>query len=178
LQSWWMNWFGKHLREGLIRMGGKTSRGRIVRPGDRINLIKGLIIILALTEGIRKTTGVDMKRFLFFPFPAYIYPPAMQLMLNTYYLITADTEQKRKSAISGLKNNLKLLIPFSGATKRWWQYIKGEITLKEWLFYVEKTEEKKKVAPTVIGKPSIPKISIPKISIGKIKRISPVKSKF
>ncbi len=152
LQSWWMNWFGKHLREGLIRMGGKTSRGRIVRPGDRINLIKGLAVIFALTEAVRKETGIDMKRFLFFPFPTYIYPPAMQLMLNTYYFITADTEQKRKSAISGLKNNLKLLIPFSGAWRRYWQFIRGEITLKEWLFYMER---KKK------GQPPL-KITIPK----------------
>ena len=167
LQSWYMNWFGKHLREGLIRMGGKTSRGRIVRPGDRVNLIKGLIVILALTEGIKRETGIDMRRFLFFPFPTYIFPPAMQLILNTYKLITADSDSKRKSAINNLKNNLKLLIPFSGATKRWWQYIKGEITLKEWLFYMERRKAKISREPLKIIIPESGKLKFtePKLDI-------------
>ena len=165
LQSWWMNWFGKHLREGLIRMGGKTSRGRIVRPGDRINFIKGLLVILGLTEAIKRKTGIDMRRFLFFPFPTYIYPPAMQLMLNTYYLITANTDQKRKSAINGLKNNIKLLIPFSGAWKRYWQFIKGEITLKEWLFYMEKEEKKQPPLKITIPKEGKLKFTEPKLDI-------------
>jgi len=51
---------------------------------------------------------------------------------------------------------------------------------KDWMnlfVYLEK-EKKKKVEPTVIGKPSISKITIPKISKIKINKISPVKVKF
>ena len=165
LQSWWMNWFGKHLREGLIRMGGKTSRGRIVRPGDRINLIKGLAVIFALTEAVRMKTGIDMKRFLFFPFPTYVYPHLLQLMLNTYKLVTADSDQKRKSAINGLRNNLILLIPFSGSWKRYWQFIKGEITLKEWLFYMERKEKAPPPLEITIPKEGKLKFTEPKLDI-------------
>lgn len=147
LNSWWMNYFGGHAPEMFSRTRGTTGRGRAVRRIDRTNALKGLAIILGISAAIKEKTGVDPSRFLVFPFPSYIYPHLFQVMVNTYGALTAKNQKEMDTHQSKLKSNFKMLIPYSGAWRRYIQFLRGELTWKEWMFYVEQ-EATKSIAPT------------------------------
>jgi len=143
LQSWWQNFFFKHQREGLTRMiRGRTSRGKLIRPIDRINWIKGTLIILGVLEGLRRTTGLDYQRFLFLwgPAPSYLSPPG-QMLLGIYKYMTAKTDYEKSQAERQIKYSYKAFIPGSMAWRDLTAYMKGEKDLKEFLFYTEKEEQ-------------------------------------
>ena len=146
LNSWWMNYFGQHAPEMFNRTRGTTGRGRAVRRIDRTNALKGLAIILGISAAMKEKTGVDPARFLVFPFPSYVYPHLFQVMLNTYYVFGAKNEKERATYAKKLKSNFKMLIPYSGAWKRYVQFLRGELTWKGWMFYVEQ-EAKRKAKP-------------------------------
>jgi hypothetical protein len=95
---------------------------------------------------LKEKTGVDPARFLVFPFPSYVYPHLFQVMLNTYYVFGAKNDKERATYSKRLKSNFKMLIPYSGAWKRYIQFLRGELTWKEWMFYIE--QEARGEAPT------------------------------
>lgn len=146
LQSWWQNYFFKHLRECWIRtFTGETSRGKYVRPVDRINWLKGSMTILGITEGIRATTGLDYKRFYFGLGPAPFYlPPLGQLINGTIRYMTAKSDRQRKQALSTLKYVYKAFVPGSMAWRDLEKFMSSEHNLKQYLFYTEEGEEIKK----------------------------------
>jgi len=147
LQSWWQNFFFKHHREALSRMiRGKTSWGKPIPPSWRLNWIKGTAVILGILEGLRRATGLDYKRFLFLwgPLPAYLSPPG-QILVGLMKYITARSDWQRDQAKRQIKYSYKAIVPGSLAWRdfsRWWR---GEISLKELLFYTEKGKKKKTI---------------------------------
>ena len=148
LNSWWMNYWGRHFREMLSRCRGRTGRGRILTKWERLNAFKGLAIIMGIGEAVRRKYKLRTSEFLAFVFPVYIYPHLYQVMINTYDALTATVQSERDKAQKKLKYNLKMLIPFSGAFKEYTKFIRGEITLKEYLFYVEKVSKGETPSPT------------------------------
>ncbi len=149
LQSWWQNFFFKHQREALSRMiSGITSRGKIIKPSDRINWLKGTIILYGIFEGLRKATGLDYRKFVFLWGPAPVYlSPQGQIALGVYKLIVARTERERKAAISQIRFSYKAFIPGSLAWKDLTRYLKGETDIKEFLFYTERKGKPEKRVP-------------------------------
>ena len=141
LNSWWMNYFGRHWREMMSRCRGTTGRGRILTTWERWNAIKGLAIILGVGEAVRRKYKLRISEFLAFPFPKYIQTHLFQIMINTYGALTAATQKERDTYQSRVKYNLKMLVPYSGAYKEYIKFINGEITLKEYLFYVEQVSK-------------------------------------
>lgn len=140
LQSWWMNFYFKHIREAFTRtFTGRTSRGKLIKPSDRTNWLKGTIIILGLLEGVRRITGLDYGRFLFLwgPAPAYLSPPG-QLLVGLYGVLTAKTEWQRNKALRQMKYSWRAFIPGSMAWRDLIGYLHKEKTLKELLFYTKR----------------------------------------
>ena len=155
LQSWWQNFFFKHQREAISRMvSGRTSTGKLIRPIDRINWIKGSTIMLGTMEGLRRATGLDYLRFVFLwgPAPAYLSPPG-QILLGTYKLLTAKTDYEKSQAIRQIAYSYKAFIPGSMAWRDLSRFLKGETNMKEFLFYTEKVEKKKKEEEGFLGPP-------------------------
>jgi len=146
LNSWWMNYWGRHFREMMARCRGTTGRGRILTRWERLNAFKGLAIILGIGEAVRRKYKLRTSEFLAFVFPVYIFPHLYQVMVNTYGALTARNKKERNTFQAKLKYNLKMLSPFSGALKEYAKFLRGEITLKEYLFYVERVS-KGKVPP-------------------------------
>ncbi|MHA1400054.1 MAG: hypothetical protein ACTSQE_06880 [Candidatus Heimdallarchaeaceae archaeon] len=154
LQSWWQNFFFKHYRECITRtVRGRTSRGKLIRPSDRINWLKGTVVILGVTEALRRATGLDYQRFLFLagPAPTLLSPPA-QVVLGMYKLMTANTEYQRMEAERQIKYSYKAFIPGSMAWRDMMEYLHGEKTMKEYLFYTEK-RGKEKAKKGLLGPP-------------------------
>ena len=147
LQSWVMNYFGKHVPEMSRRtFKGATGTGRIVPKAERYRAAKGLATLVAVLGILKKLTGIDMLKFAFFPFPTLVAPHAGQMVLHTYgYLLALINGEDAQGSLDKLQNNLKLLIPFSGATKRYLQMVRGDITVKEWLFYMENNNNWKQI---------------------------------
>ncbi len=147
LQSWTMNYFGKHVPEMMRRtFKGVTGRGRIVPKAERWRAAKGLAYLLVMLGALKKATGIDMIKFAFFPFPSAALPHLGQIATATYQCFLALTdEEERKGAWSKLKKSLQLLLPFSGAIKRYVKFLRGDLTLKEWLFYTEQDNEWKQI---------------------------------
>ena len=125
---------------------GKTSWGKPIPPSWRFNSIAGTMIIFGILEGLRKAMGLDYEKFLFLwgPAPAYLSPP-MQIILGTYKYIVAQNDWQRDKAIRQIKYSYKAFIPGSMAWRDLSQYLKGEKTLKEYLFYTQKEPPKGKV---------------------------------
>ena len=153
LQSWWQNYFFKHMREGMIRtFSGETSRGKYIRPVDRINYLKGTATILGLTEGLRLGTGLDYKRFYFGLGPAPVYlSPLGQIMLGTVRYLTAKSDTQRTRARNQIKYSYKAFIPGSMAWKDLMRFMRGEDDLKQFLLYTEYAaeEEEEKIRKKV-----------------------------
>jgi len=176
LQSWWMNYFTKFLNEAKDRgLKGKPSwsgeGGPTLPWSRRVNFAKYLIIGGAIL------TAMGYKRsFMIGVLPGYL-SPAGQLGIGFYNYAIADSDWQKKRALNQMYYAWKAFIPGSLAWRDFISVWNGEKELEEILFY-GKEEEKKKVEPTVIGKPSISKITIPKISKIKINKISPIKIKF
>jgi hypothetical protein len=149
LQSWWQNYFFKHWREGMIRtFTGETSRGKYIRPVDRLNFLKGQMTILLLTEAVRKTTGLDYERFYLGLGPAPFYlSPLGAVVMGTVRYMTAKTDAQRKRALSSLKYSYKAFIPGSLAWRDLQRFLSGEYNLKQYLFYTEPPRE-----PTTQGR--------------------------
>ena len=108
-----------------------------------------MAIILGVGEAVRRKYKLRIAEFLFFPFPTYVYPHLFQVMINTYGALTAKNQKEMDTFQSKLKHNLKMLVPYSGAWKRYMQFLRGELTLKEWMFYVEKEAKKTPLKITV-----------------------------
>jgi len=153
LQSWWFNYMFMHLRECAHRMAfGTTSRGKILRPQDRINALKGMLMMLAVLNAVAEVTGLGYQRFFLPPGSAPQYlSPTPRLLLNVYRFLTATTPKARRSAWGGIKTSAKAHIPFWLAVKEINELGKGEITVREWLFYLlnpetlEQAQERRKV---------------------------------
>lgn len=176
LQSWWMNYFTKFLREATHRaLKGRPSWSGEDGPtfpwSRRVNFLKYLVI-----GGAILTALGYRKSFMLGVAPTYL-SPAGQLTLGFYNYATATSDWQKKRALNQIYYSWKAFVPGSLAWRDFIAVWNGEKELEEILFY-GKTEEKKKVEPTVIGKPSISKITIPKISKIKINKISPIKIKF
>lgn len=139
LQSWWQNYFFKHMREGMIRtFSGETSKGKYIRPVDRINYLKGTTTILGLTEGVRLATGLDYKRFYFGVGPAPVYlSPLGQVMIGSIRYLTAKSDAQRSRAMYQMKYSYKAFVPGSMAWKDLSRFLRGEDDLKQFLFYTE-----------------------------------------
>ena len=146
LQSWWQNFFFKHQREALSRMiRGVTSRVKIIRAEDRINWIKGTMLLYGIFEGLRRATGLDYRKFVFLWGPAPLYlSPQGQIALGVYKLIVAKDDRDRKAAIKQMQYSYKAFIPGSMAWKDLSRYLRGETDLKEFLFYTQKEKEEEK----------------------------------
>ena len=138
LQSWWMNYFGKHVSEMSKRtFKGKTGRGRVIRKSDRSLSVRGMIAIFAMMAALKKYTGIDMIRYTIFPLPEMgKLPHGGQLLIDTYKIFQGSVEEK-KQAIKEVGKGLQLLIPFSGAYKRYKDWFTGEISTKKMFFYME-----------------------------------------
>jgi len=175
LQSWWMNYFTKFLREATYRaFKGRPSwsgeDGPTLPWSRRVNFLKYLVIGGAIL------TSLGYRRsFLLGVAPTWL-SPAGQLALGIYNYATADEDWKREKALRQIYYSWKAFIPGSLAWRDFLAVWKGEKELNEILFYGKK--EEKKPEAIKIGKPSIEKITIPKISGIKINKISPVKTKF
>ncbi|MFZ7134346.1 MAG: hypothetical protein ACOWWR_18525 [Eubacteriales bacterium] len=141
LNSWWMNYFGKHMTEGWIRtFTGRTSKGKLLRPIDRLNYIKGQIIIWGICKALMEAFDLDYERFLFLlgPLPLYLSPVG-QLIFGTFNYISGDDRAKAK-ALSQIKYSLGAFIPGSMAWRDLRAYLRGDKTLKGLLFYTKKED--------------------------------------
>lgn len=142
LQSWWQNYFFKHVPEFLRRaFDSTTSRGKLIPPEDRWRYLQGLAVILGTTEGVRRATGLDYKRFLFMlgPAPATMSPPG-QLVLGLWKYLTATTERGKADGLRQIKYSWRAFVPGSMAWRDLMKFINEEATLKEYLFYTEQEE--------------------------------------
>jgi len=161
LQSWSMNFFGKHVKEMMNRsVRGISGSGRIVRKIDRGNAIKGMAIIAAITAALERATGISMGKFLLCPFPTMFISPALKTLYDTGSLITGVatdfvkvlTEGKdAKTILDGMEEHaryigkdLSLLIP-KNAIEKWLSWLRGETSTKEFLFYTNTNEEWKQI---------------------------------
>ncbi len=161
LQSWWMNYFTKFLRETTHRVfKGRPSwsgeDGPTLPWSRRVNCLKYLIIGGAIL------TALGYRRsFLLGVAPVYL-SPAGQLSLGMYNYATATEDWQKKRALKQIYYSWKAFIPGSLAWRDFLAVWKGEKDLEEILFYAKK--EEKKVQPPL-------KITIPKS--GKLKFTEP-----
>lgn len=166
LQSWWMNYFTKFLRESTHRaFKGRPSwsgeDGPTLPWSRRVNFLKYLIL-----GGWVLTTLGYRKSFLLGVAPTYL-SPAMQLALGMYNYAIATEDWKRKKALNQIYYSWKAFIPGSLAWRDFIAVWNGEKDLEEILFYGKK--EEKKVQPPL-------KITIPKGGKLKFIEIKPKKS--
>lgn len=165
LQSWWMNYFTKFLREATYRvLKGETGYGQKLPWSYRINFAKYLIIGGAIL------TALGYRRsFLLGVAPTWL-SPAAQVALGFYNYATAKYDWQRNKALKQIHNSWKAFVPGSLAWKDFMAAWNGEKDLKD-LFFYKKVVEKKKISPPL-------KIAIPKSE--KLKFIEPelkIKSK-
>lgn len=159
LQSWWMNYFTKFLREAAYRFTkGETGYGQKLPWSYRINFAKYLIIGGAIL------TALGYRRsFLLGVAPIWL-SPAMQVALGFYNYVTATSDWQRQKALRQIKYSWTAFIPGSLAWKDFIAVWNGEKDLKYLFFYKKIEKEKEKIPPPL-------EIKIPKS--GKLKFIEP-----
>ena len=149
LQSWWMNYFSKFLREALYRgFKGRPSwageDGPTLPWSRRVNSLKYLII-----GGAILTSLGYRKSFMLGVAPTYL-SPAGQVALGFYNYATADEDWKREKALKQIYYSWKAFIPGSLAWRDFLAVWKGEKELNEILWYAKKEEKPKgKPVPSV-----------------------------
>jgi hypothetical protein len=123
-----------------------------------------------------------MIKYTIFPFPNLrSISHSGKLLLDTYTVFIGTLEEK-KTALKDVSKALALLIPFSGAYKQYKEWIIGDISTKQLLFYMEydnnwkqiwvKTSPKKGVQSKPIGKIGGKSVKIGGTSKGKIGSIT------
>jgi len=151
LQSWFMNYFGKHIPEAITRtFTGRTSRGKLLRPIDRVNWLKGTAFIVGTLWGLRKLFKLGYERYLLpwgIALNTNFLSPLGQVITGTFNWITANSNYARKQAEWKIKSASKVFVPYFLAIDDAIKWINGEKSLKESLFYTEKEEEKKRTIP-------------------------------
>ena len=134
LQSWWMNYFTKFLREAIYRgFKGRPSwsgeDGPTLPWSRRINFLKYVII-----GGAILTSLGYKKSFMLGVAPTYL-SPAGQLALGMYNYATAKEDWQRKRALNQIYYSWRAFIPGSLAWRDFLAVWKGEKELNEILFY-------------------------------------------
>lgn len=139
LQSWSMNYFFKHVPEMATRtFTGRTSRGKLLRPIDRLNAIKGLAIISGITYALKELGDYAYDKYLLpwgIALNANIVSPAGQVFGGVINYITAYSDWERVKAEKQIKDAWKLFIPGSLAYKDITDWLNGNKSLDESLFY-------------------------------------------
>lgn len=169
LQSWGMNYFTKHVPEMTTRtFTGRTGRGRLIRPADRINALKGLAIISAITYGLKKAGDYAYERYLLpwgILLSANLTSPATQVFAGIFNYLVATTDYQREKAKKQIKDAWKLFIPGSLAYQDFMDWITGKKSLDETLFYKdwkkvqEEVQKQKELEKELMSKK--PKTSTP-----------------
>jgi len=141
LQSWWMNYFTKFLREATHRaLKGRPSwsgeDGPTLPWSRRVNFLKYVII-----GGAILTSLGYKKSFMLGVAPTYL-SPAGQVALGFYNYATATEDWQRKRALNQIYYSWKAFIPGSLAWRDFMAVWNGEKELNEILFYGK--EEAKK----------------------------------
>jgi hypothetical protein len=139
LQSWSLNYFFKHVPEMITRtFTGRTSRGKLLRPIDRLNAIKGLAIIAGITYGLKELGDYAYDKYLLpwgIALNANIVSPAGQVFGGIINYVTAYNDWERVKAEKQIKDAWKLFIPGSLAYKDFTDWLNGNKSLDESLFY-------------------------------------------
>ena len=141
-----MNYFGKHVGEMSKRtFQGKTGRGRVIPKAHRSLSVRGMVLIFGLMSALKRYTGIDMIKYTIFPFPDLkSISHGGTLLVDTYTAFVGNLEEK-KIALKNIGKALGLLIPFSGAYKQYKQWIIGDISTKQLLFYMEYDNQWKQI---------------------------------
>jgi len=160
-QSWWMNYLGNHVPEAMIRaFAGKTSTGKLIPWHHRFDFLKGTLIIVALTESLRRAFGWDYGRF-YNPWGAlkssFGISPAGQFLLGMWFYLFGRSNYDKGHGEWLMKRSFSIQFPYGLAIKEWHAYMKGETTLEELLFYMDEDywkEKKAREAPAPKPAPS------------------------
>jgi len=151
LQSWWMNYFTKFLRESTYRaFKGETTYGKKLPWSRRLGLLRYLIIGGAILSSL----GYE-RSFLLGVFPSWVSPP-VQLALGLYSFITADDDTQRERAKKQIFYSWKAFIPGSLAWQDFSSVWNGEKPLSSLFFYESEDESTRPTAPSQRGRPKAP----------------------
>ncbi|MEA1939748.1 MAG: cell envelope integrity protein TolA, partial [Candidatus Caldatribacteriota bacterium] len=147
LQSWSLNYLFKHVPECVTRtFTGRTSRGKLLRPIDRINWLKGTAIIMGTLWGLKKGFDLSYEKYLLpwgIALNTNFISPVGQMIGGAFNYVTARNKWERTKAKWQVKGAYKVFIPGSLAYQDLDNWLSGEKSLKETLFYMEWKKEKK-----------------------------------
>jgi hypothetical protein len=146
-----MNYFGKHIPEAITRtFTGRTSRGKLLRPIDRMNWLKGTAIIMGTLWGLRKAFNLSYEKYLLpwgIALNTNFLSPVGQVIMGAWKRVTAKSDWVKRQAEWQIKNASRIFIPYYLAVKDVLDWMNGERSLKETLFYTEGRYDKEEEKP-------------------------------
>lgn len=146
-QSWWMNYYTAFLAEGYhnlitgrTRVRSDGTGGRLLTPGARYRVFKGMGGIYGAARIAQDVFGLTMLGALWMPDPTNGLPPLLSLVVSMISLMTGfRTPEKRKRAWKDLVKTLRRMMPFSSAAREIAR-VGDDWTLKDYVFYTKNEE--------------------------------------
>jgi len=146
-QSWWMNYYTAFLAEGYhnlitgrTRVRSDGTGGRLLTPGARYRIFKGMGGIYGAARIAQDVFGLAMLGALWMPDPTNGLPPLLSLVVSMISLMTGfRTPEKRKRAWKDLAKTLRRMMPFSSAVREIAR-VGDDWTLKDYVFYTKNEE--------------------------------------
>jgi len=142
--SWWMNFYTNFMPELVGRaFSGKASDGRTVTPQERMGILR-FLVLLGVTEGIRRTTkeltgtAVDYTGVAA-PTPFGASPQA-QILMGAAELaqgVLDQDDRKWKEGLRRIARSGQLAIPYWLGIKDLTQLFTGKKDVVDVLFYTE-----------------------------------------
>lgn len=146
LQSWWMSFYGSHMREGLHRvMTGRESSGRVLWPGQRYQFLKGWGMMYALGRTVESLFGVQMIANIL-PRPGTRQSPIAETLTGAVDMVYGKVSNDDAVYQEGLKkftHGATIMIPLYGGVKEMREWWTGKQTSRRFFAYPTEAQRKK-----------------------------------
>lgn len=146
LQSWWMSFYGSHVREMHYRvMAGRATSGKVLWPGQRRQAMWGWGAMYALGKAVEGLFGVQMVTNIL-PRPGTRQSPIAETLTGAVDLIYGKVTGDEAAATEG-KNKFihgaTLMIPLYGGVKELKEWMEGKQSNRRFFAYPTKAQTKK-----------------------------------
>lgn len=164
LNSWWMNWYGVHMRENVTRLfTGRTIDGKYVGKMARFRALKGIGFLTALSRVVTSLWGIKTLEYLLWPEPGVETPmgdTATGIVKYLYSFVAPGGAEARKRTKKDANRKLislkSLYAPGALAAKDLWELMTRKKSAREFFFHTVKEEGGRPERPEMPERPTRP----------------------